>query len=313
MTLRSARPRRGSCSRQRRAAGDRTSSSSSSATSTRAGRHDRVGTGFTTPGDEGAYNALTGDFGLTNLGTRQTCCYPDVFRSAIGDYRFDHTVDHVMMKPAVNQIQAYVTGADPNVTGPGGVVASDHGGLVSKLKLKPLDTRAARAERERRTGRDSRRSRGRGLATGRRRGRRSSATSRPCEPCEDAGRHRGHCDALLDRGHDPRLGRLDRGCSVAGPAAAGARRGSAPTTPSVPAGRACGRRRSWSERARGRLVGGGDLLRRRGLGAVLANAQSGMTITRAAGRRGRRDEGASCSLSRRPRRSGPVAGADTTR
>ena len=40
-----------------------------------------------------------------------------------------------MTKPAVNQIQAYVTGADPNVTGPGGVVASDHGGLVSKLKL----------------------------------------------------------------------------------------------------------------------------------------------------------------------------------
>jgi endonuclease/exonuclease/phosphatase family metal-dependent hydrolase len=99
------------------------------------GPADRVGTGFTTPGDEGAYNALTGDFGLTNLGTRQTCCYPDVFRSAIGDYRFDHTVDHVMTKPAVNQIQAYVTGADPNVTGPGGVVASDHGGLVSKLKL----------------------------------------------------------------------------------------------------------------------------------------------------------------------------------
>jgi endonuclease/exonuclease/phosphatase family metal-dependent hydrolase len=99
------------------------------------GPADRVGTGFTTPGDEGAYNALTGDFGLTNLGTRQTCCYPDVFRSAIGDYRFDHTVDHVMTKPAVNQIQAYVIGADPNVTGPGGVVASDHGGLVSKLKL----------------------------------------------------------------------------------------------------------------------------------------------------------------------------------
>ena len=96
---------------------------------------DRVGTGFTTPGDEGAYNALTGDFGMTNLGTRQTCCYPDVFQSVIGDYRFDHTVDHVMTKPAVNQIQAYVTGNDPTVTGPGGVVASDHGGLVSKLKL----------------------------------------------------------------------------------------------------------------------------------------------------------------------------------
>jgi endonuclease/exonuclease/phosphatase family metal-dependent hydrolase len=96
---------------------------------------DRVGTGFTTPGDEGAYEALTDDFGMTNLGARQTCCYPDVFESVIGDYRFDHTVDHVMTKPAVNQIRAYVTGADPSVTGAGGVVASDHGGVVSKLKL----------------------------------------------------------------------------------------------------------------------------------------------------------------------------------
>ncbi len=99
------------------------------------GPADRVGTGFTTPGDEGAYNALTADFGMTNLGARQTCCYPDVFASAIGSYRFDHTVDHVLVKPEVKQIRAYVTGDDPSVTGPGGVVASDHGGVVSKLKL----------------------------------------------------------------------------------------------------------------------------------------------------------------------------------
>ena len=99
------------------------------------GRKDKVGPPFTTAGDEGAYNALTKDFGLTNLGTRQTCCYPDVFESAIGDYRFDHTVDHVFAKPRVRQLKSYVTGADPSVTGNGGVVASDHGGLVSKLKL----------------------------------------------------------------------------------------------------------------------------------------------------------------------------------
>lgn len=99
------------------------------------GPKDKVGTGFTTPGDEGAYNALVKDFGMTNLGARQTCCYPDVFESVIGDYRFDHTVDHVMAKPKVKQVKAYVTGDDPSVTGPGGVVASDHGGLVSKLKL----------------------------------------------------------------------------------------------------------------------------------------------------------------------------------
>jgi Endonuclease/Exonuclease/phosphatase family len=99
-------------------------------------KKDRVGPPYTTAGDEGAYNALVKDFGMKNLGTRHTCCYPDVFDSVIGDYRFDHTVDHVMVKPKVKQLDAYVTGDDPSVTGPGGVVASDHGGLVSRLKLK---------------------------------------------------------------------------------------------------------------------------------------------------------------------------------
>ncbi len=100
------------------------------------GPKDKVGTGFTTPGDEGAYNALTKDFGMTNLGTRQTCCYPDVFENVIGNYRFDHTVDHVMTKPKLKQTDSYVTGGNPHVTGAGGVVSSDHGGLVSTLKLK---------------------------------------------------------------------------------------------------------------------------------------------------------------------------------
>ena len=54
----------------------------------------------------------------------------------IGDYRFDHTVDHVMAKPKLKQLDAYVTGGDPSVTGAGDVVSSDHGGLVSKLRLK---------------------------------------------------------------------------------------------------------------------------------------------------------------------------------
>jgi endonuclease/exonuclease/phosphatase family metal-dependent hydrolase len=99
------------------------------------GKKDRIGAPWTTPGDEGAYNAFTKDFGLTNLGTRQTCCYPDVFEMAIGGYRFDHTVDHIFAKPKVKQVKAKVTGSDPTVTGPGGVVASDHGGLWAKLKL----------------------------------------------------------------------------------------------------------------------------------------------------------------------------------
>ncbi len=100
------------------------------------GRKDRIGPPYTNPGDQLAYKALVTDGGLTNLGTRQTCCYPDVFTSVIGDYRFDHTVDHVFVKPRIRQLDAYVTGNDPSVHGVGGLVASDHGGLVSELKFK---------------------------------------------------------------------------------------------------------------------------------------------------------------------------------
>lgn len=96
---------------------------------------DHVGTGITKPGDEKAYNALVG-FGLTNLGTRQTCCYSSVFADMIGTYRFDHTVDHVFAKPALKQTRAFVTGGNPAVKSASGLLASDHGGLVSTLKLK---------------------------------------------------------------------------------------------------------------------------------------------------------------------------------
>jgi hypothetical protein len=101
------------------------------------GPKDKIGPGFTVPGDEGAYNALTQDFGMKKYGARQTCCYPDVFESVIGDYRFDHTVDHILAKPKVKETDSFVTGDDPSVTiGPAGLVSSDHGGVVSKLKLK---------------------------------------------------------------------------------------------------------------------------------------------------------------------------------
>jgi hypothetical protein len=99
------------------------------------GPKDKVGAPFTTAGDDGAYNALIGA-GLTNLGTRQTCCFPDVFLSKIGSYfRFDHTVDHVFVKPKIKQIRATVTGSNPSATIAGDLVASDHGGLVSRLRL----------------------------------------------------------------------------------------------------------------------------------------------------------------------------------
>lgn len=98
---------------------------------------DRVGTGsgLGTPGDEEAYDALTKEFGLTNLGKRQTCCFNGVLSSVIGTYRFDHTVDHVFAKPKVKQVKASVTGRNPEVSRRG-LVASDHGGVVSRLRLK---------------------------------------------------------------------------------------------------------------------------------------------------------------------------------
>lgn len=97
---------------------------------------DRVGTGITEDGDELAYNALVG-FGLTNLGTRQTCCFNDVIAANIPDYfQLDHTVDHVFAKPKLKQVKARVTGGDKTVLSPKGLLASDHGGLWSTLRLK---------------------------------------------------------------------------------------------------------------------------------------------------------------------------------
>lgn len=99
---------------------------------------DNVGNpgGDGVPADQGPFNALTNEFGLTNLGARHTCCYPSLVGTEIGSYRFDHTVDHVFVKPAIKQLSAEVTGTDPSVLTPSGLVSSDHGGLASTLQLK---------------------------------------------------------------------------------------------------------------------------------------------------------------------------------
>jgi hypothetical protein len=96
-------------------------------------RH-KVGPGLTdNPDDPLAFRALK-DFGMKDRGAVQSCCYP----SPLDDpsYLFDHTVDHVLVKPKVKRAgRAFVTGDDPGEMTPSGLWPSDHGGVVSTLRL----------------------------------------------------------------------------------------------------------------------------------------------------------------------------------
>ena len=76
--------------------------------------------------------ALLG-FGMNDNGAIQSCCYDDIFDP---NSVFDHTVDHVLTKPALKTKRAYVTGNDPAERTPSGLWPSDHGGVVSTLKFQ---------------------------------------------------------------------------------------------------------------------------------------------------------------------------------
>ena len=84
------------------------------------------------PGDDLAFLALAG-FGMKDNGAVQSCCYSDLFDPAA---TFDHTVDHVLTKPALNTVRAVVTGNKRSERTPSGLWPSDHGGVVSTLRLK---------------------------------------------------------------------------------------------------------------------------------------------------------------------------------
>jgi Endonuclease/Exonuclease/phosphatase family len=84
------------------------------------------------PGDDLAFRALA-DFGMKDNGAIQSCCYDSLFDpNAV----FDHTVDHVLTKPGLRRIRAYVTGHDPSERTASGLWPSDHGGVVSRLRLR---------------------------------------------------------------------------------------------------------------------------------------------------------------------------------
>jgi endonuclease/exonuclease/phosphatase family metal-dependent hydrolase len=84
------------------------------------------------PGDDLAFRTLR-RFGMKDNGAVQSCCYDDLLdRNAI----FDHTVDHVLTKPGLRKLRAYVTGDDRGERTLAGLWPSDHGGVVSRLRLR---------------------------------------------------------------------------------------------------------------------------------------------------------------------------------
>jgi endonuclease/exonuclease/phosphatase family metal-dependent hydrolase len=84
------------------------------------------------PGDELAFKALT-KFGMKNNGARQSCCYQNLFDPA---GLFDHTVDHVLSKPGLKTVKASITGKTRSQRTPSGLWPSDHGGVISTVRLR---------------------------------------------------------------------------------------------------------------------------------------------------------------------------------
>ena len=84
------------------------------------------------PGDDLAFRALA-DFGMRDNGAVQSCCYSDLFDP---NGVFDHTVDHVLSKPGLKKVRAFVTGNKRSERTPSGLWPSDHGGVVSTLRLR---------------------------------------------------------------------------------------------------------------------------------------------------------------------------------
>jgi len=84
------------------------------------------------PGDDLAFRVLAG-FGMRDNGAVQSCCYSSLFDPASV---FDHTVDHVLSKPGLRKVRATVTGDDAGQRTASGLWPSDHGGVVSTVRLR---------------------------------------------------------------------------------------------------------------------------------------------------------------------------------
>ena len=72
-------------------------------------------------------------FGLKDNGAVQSCCYDSLFDA---NATFDHTVDHVLTKPGLRTVKASITGNEAGERTPSGLWPSDHGGVISRIRLK---------------------------------------------------------------------------------------------------------------------------------------------------------------------------------
>ena len=80
-----------------------------------------------------AFGALKG-FGMKDRGATHSCCYSSSLNDPNDE--FDHTVDHVLTKGKVKRTRALITGDDAGKRTPSGLWPSDHGGVVSTLRIK---------------------------------------------------------------------------------------------------------------------------------------------------------------------------------
>jgi endonuclease/exonuclease/phosphatase (EEP) superfamily protein YafD len=81
-----------------------------------------------------AYNTFTGN-GFKDRGAGvNTCCHDDLLLD--DSNLFEERIDHILTKPGLQKLNAVLTGDDPALQTPFGLWPSDHGGVVSKLRLK---------------------------------------------------------------------------------------------------------------------------------------------------------------------------------
>jgi endonuclease/exonuclease/phosphatase family metal-dependent hydrolase len=87
------------------------------------------GPNLTQPPDRLAYAAIANAGFKEERTAKFSCCFNDDLKSG----GWDHNVDHIMAKPRVKLVRSSITGAETTAAG---LHPSDHGGVVSRLRLR---------------------------------------------------------------------------------------------------------------------------------------------------------------------------------